>query len=116
MNEGDVAFYNLRDRIIPNEDVDEFDKIIHKHHEFFNYNHYNELLGTALYHYNLYIIASLNSLIREFNILTTKYKILESAYYAECRKNSSKFPDECISYMGFEDVKDKFYTKYARFI
>jgi len=69
-------FYRLRDNIIPHQNIEEFDKILSFHENSLSNDDYNELLGAALYHYNLYIITSLNLFIRQFNIKTTKYGIL----------------------------------------
>lgn len=110
-------FYELRDNIIPQGDNINFDRIMAKQGEKYKCSQYNDLMGTALAFNNIYAIASLNLLVREFNIPTTIEEILKGMYYAMCRDNSTKNPDCCISYEEFDlKVRDDLYDRYGHLI
>lgn len=114
-------FSDLRDEIIPEGNIKNFNRILnHYECELGTLDPYffNQLLGAALYHYNLYIITSINSIVRELKIKTTRTGILEGVYHAYTREDSRKRKGTCVSYIDFSkpQIYDEIYGKYARFL
>lgn len=99
-------FYDIRDNVIPEGNMTEFDKWIDNFEaknenltngDVVNINTANTietLLGTAIYHGNTIVVAKLNMIIRNCKIKINKMKTLEHIYYASCREKSSEFRGE----------------------
>lgn len=64
----------------------------------------SELLGTALYHNNYIITATINIYIREHDIKISKMEILKQIYHAKCRDISKRHNDECIQFANFSEI------------
>jgi hypothetical protein len=101
-----LDFFYIRDTVIPNGRLKEFKYLI-KHNEDIFVKHIDALMGTAVYHNQLPMIALLNILVREvvgdghvFNIC--KDDVNREIYHAGCRNESSKRKDCYISFMTYE--------------
>lgn len=95
-------FFDIRDKSIKEGNVEELKKFLLPN--VLKTWQVETLVGTALYHNQLNMIALLNLHIRENNIKMEKINVLEQVYYAKCRNDSSKRPKGmCVSYLSFND-------------
>jgi hypothetical protein len=103
-----MDFFNIRDKSIPNNDIDSLKKYLDK----LEINIQNtrkitfqieKFLSTAIFHNNSIIISILNLFIREYNIIIDKKNILENIYWAKIRDKqaNNKYTRECCTYYDF---------------
>ena len=81
-------FFDIRDNIIPNGKINEFKEWLNSQDQTLAGS--DELVGAAIYHNEINILALLSLFIRENKIDFDKEDIYKSAYYAHCREKSSK--------------------------
>lgn len=71
------------------------------------------LLGVFYYHDMKLGISVINNHIEQKHLYVNSEKIVRELYCAECRDQSDKNKDCCISFMDFNDVKHEYMEKYS---
>jgi len=107
-------FYDIRDKIIPNGNVNDFEKWLSCNETNLVKTEYIYMIesfyGAAISYNNTQIIAIINLFVRENNIIVDESKVLEHIYNADCRERSTKHPNHEIN---FCDFNEKMLEKYS---
>jgi len=104
-----IEFYDVRDEIIPNGKNAQLEKFLNESKRLTQCN-IESLIGASIAESNHIATSLLNLYREENNIPIDKSGILESIYWAECRRISAKNKGYlCISWREFdEDIENEY--------